>query len=110
MVAEWVVMAVADGVTVASLPRGLPLDQMQTRWASVLNPVLANPLNDVLILPNQVLTSGINVINHRLGQMLQGWFLTDIQGAATIYRSAPLSSTTLTLTSSAAVTCNIGVF
>ncbi len=83
---------------------------MQTRWAATLNPVLSNPLNDVLILKNVELVIGDNVINHRLSKTQQGWFLTDLQGAATIYRSAPLNGVTLTLNSSAIVTVNIGVF
>ncbi len=83
---------------------------MQTNWASQLNPVLNNALTAPTILKNVVLKSGTNVINHLLSRMQQGWFLTDIQGAATVYRSAPFNSSTLTLTSSAAVTVNIGVF
>ena len=80
------------------------------KWAAEINPVLANPANNVLILKNVVLVSGNNVINHTLGTTQQGWFLTDIQGAATIYRNAPFNNTTLTLHSSAGVTVNIGVF
>ncbi len=83
---------------------------MQNRWSSQLNPLLANPLNDVSILKNVSLVAGTNVINHLLGKVQQGWFLTDIQGAATIYRSAAFNGLTLTLTSSAPVICNIGVF
>jgi hypothetical protein len=83
---------------------------MQNKWSSDLNPLLANPLNEVLILKNIGLMSGTNVINHMLSKVQQGWFLTDIQGVATIYRSAPFNNLTLTLHSSANVTVNIGVF
>lgn len=41
---------------------------------------------------------------------MQGWFLVDIQGPATIYSSAPFNNLTLTLTSNTAVTVSIGVF
>jgi hypothetical protein len=92
------------------LPLNLPLNLMQTQWAQAINPVLANPINGVTIIPNIALSDGTTVINHHLGQIQQGWFITDIQGAATIYRSAPFNSLTLTLTSSAAVTVNLGVF
>jgi len=92
------------------LPLGFPLPQMQTLWKSLLDPVLDNPLNDISILKNVQLNNGVTVINHRLGRNQQGWFLTDIQGAATVYRSAAFNSLTLTLTSNAAVTVNIGVF
>jgi hypothetical protein len=93
-----------------SLVQKLPLELMGTKWASELNPIIANPLNNVSILKNISLVSGSNVINHGLGQNQQGWFLIDIQGNAVVYRSAPFNNLTLTLTSSAAVTCSIGVF
>ncbi len=87
-----------------------PLMLMQSSWKSQLDPVLANPMNDILILKNISLINGVNVINHLLGRLMQGWILIDVNGAATIYRSAPLSDKTLTLTSSAIVTVSIGVF
>ena len=83
---------------------------MQTKWASILNPLIKSPLNNVFILENVVLNNGVTTINHLLGRTQQGWFLTDINGAATIYRSQPFNSLTLTLTSNAAVTISIGVF
>lgn len=92
------------------LSTSLPFPQMLTKWASTLNPLIKNPLNDVSIIPNVKLINGVNNINHLLQQTQQGWFLIDIQGAATIYRSAPFNNTTLTLTSNAAVTVSIGVF
>lgn len=92
------------------LSTNLPFAQLLTKWSSTLNPFLANPLNGVTILPNIKLNNGVTIINHLLQQTQQGWYLVDIQGAATVYRSAPFNSTTLTLTSSAAVTVSIGVY
>jgi hypothetical protein len=86
------------------------LSLMQTQWASQLNPVLRNPATDMSILTNVALKTGTNVVNHLLGVQQQGGILTDIQGAATIYRSAPFNDLTLTLTSSAPVMVSIGVF
>lgn len=54
--------------------------------------------------------NGVTTINHKLGQVQQGWFIIDINGAATVYRSQPFNDKTLVLTSNAAVTVNIGVF
>lgn len=79
-------------------------------WAQALNPLIANPLNNMSVLTRIALVVGDNIINHSLGRMMTGWFLTDIQGIATVYRSAPFNAVTLTLTVSAAVTVNIGVF
>lgn len=92
------------------LPKPLPIGLMQERWSAILNPVIANPLNGVNILENIALNNGVTVVNHKLSRQQQGWLLTDIQGLATIYRSAPFNDKTLTLTSSAPVTVNIGVF
>lgn len=94
----------------SQLSNKLDWDLANPIWASTLNPLIANPLNYVSILTNQSLVAGVNVINHALGRNMLGWFLTDIQGAATIYRSAPMNKAALVLTSSAPVICNIGVF
>lgn len=83
---------------------------MQTKWAGQLNPLLSNPINSVLVLKNISLLTGDNVINHLLDRVQQGWFLTDIQGAADIYRSAAFNKLTLTLNTSADVIVSIGVF
>jgi hypothetical protein len=56
------------------------------------------------------LINGVTQINSKLDRIMQGWMITDINGAATIYRSQPLNSKTLTLTSNAAVTVNLYVF
>lgn len=83
---------------------------MQSNWASQLNPVLANPLTNVTILKNVALTSGTNIINHKLGQTPQGWFIVDTNAAINLYRSKPFNDLTLTLVSSASATVNLAVF
>lgn len=93
-----------------NLPLKLPIDQMQTRWKAQLDPILSNPLNTVSVLENISLIAGVNVVNHLLQRKMQGWFLTDLQSAATVYRSAPFNSLTLVLTASAPTTVSIGVF
>lgn len=86
------------------------LSLLQTRWKSVLDPVISEPFNSGLILSSVPLINGTTVINHTLGRMQQGWVLTDIQGVASIYREEAFNALTLTLTSSAAVTVDIFVF
>lgn len=92
------------------LSNRLPYEQMLTKWSSTLNPVIANPLNSVTILKDIKLNNGVTVVNHLLQRIQQGWFLVDIQGPATIFRSASFNELTLTLTSNAAVTVSIGVY
>lgn len=88
------------------------LNLLQTKWRSILNPLLANPISSVSILSDIKLNNGTTVIPHKLGRVQQGWFLVDIQGAVTEvpYRSMPFNELTLTLISNAAVTVSIGVF
>lgn len=92
------------------LPKNLPLSLMQTLWSSVINPVLANPMTNMTMIPNVKLINGTTVIPHLLGKVQQGWVLVDVQGAATIYRNSPFNKLTLSLSSSAAVTVSLGVF
>lgn len=86
------------------------LSLLQTKWKSEIDPFLANPLNHITILKNIFLASGNNQVPHLLQRMQQGWFIVDINGAATVFRYQPFSSTYLYLTSSANVTVNLGVF
>lgn len=86
------------------------LSQIQTQWAALINPLLSNPVSQGNLLTNIPLINGTTVINHLLDRQQQGWIITDISAAATIYRSSPLNTKTLTLTSNAAVTISLLVF
>lgn len=94
----------------ANLPQQLPISQMQTRWASQLNPLLSRPANNSSLLTDIELNTGVNVINHLLGKKMQGWIIIDIDAAITYYRSAPMNDLTLTLTCSGPATVSIEVF
>lgn len=96
----------------AKLPQKLPMDQMQTRWASQLNPVLSNLLIQGQLLKNQVLANGPNQINHELGRAPQGWFIVSPQGPARVSQAAYQVSPALilTLNSDAIVVTDIWVF
>ena len=93
-----------------ALPQKLPLDLMQTKWASQLNPLLNNPIMNGLMLQNIALISGVNNVNHLLQRTQQGWFITDQTAAAEIYRSADFNKLTLQLTASAPTTISLWVF
>lgn len=92
------------------LSTSLPFSLMITKWAAILNPLLDSPLNSASIISDVKLSIGSNTINHLLGKKQTGWFLVDQQASASIYRSMPFNTTTLTLTSDAVVTVSIGVF
>ena len=97
----------------ASLPQQLNWDMAQNRWATILNPVIANPLTQGHMLSQVPLVIGTNIINHKLNRKLQGWFIVGINGVANIYDNQAtnqMPQLTLSLTSDAAVTANIWVF
>lgn len=106
------------GVLVAiSLPQFQSDDQslnmMQNRWAAIINPVLTNPVVAGSLLRNVALVVGANVINHKLGRNLQGWFFTRIRAAAQVYDTQDVNTMqnlTLNLTSDANVVVDIYVF
>lgn len=83
---------------------------IQTKWSSILNPLLAKPISSAGQLKGINLINGVTVVNHLLGRTMQGWIITDSDAASTIYRSQPFNNLTLTLTSNAACTVDIMVF
>lgn len=101
----------------ASLPQfqseDKDLNLMQNRWATILNPIIANPRNNSSVLKDVSLVTGPNTINHLLGQKLQGWSIIRINAASTIYDTQDSNQTpnqTLVLVSSAPCVCSIEVF
>lgn len=83
---------------------------LQTRWSSILNPVLAEPVLNNLELKQVTLATGVNVINHLLSRTQQGWIVTDITSNVTLFRSQPFNDKTLTLTSSGPAVINLLVY
>lgn len=95
------------------LPQKLNLDIMQTTWAQQLNPIIENPLIKGLILPNITVSIGNNVINHKLGRKLQGWYIVRKRAAAEIYDQQDSNQTpqlTLNLVSDATAIIDLAVF
>jgi hypothetical protein len=89
------------------------LSLLQTQWATQINPLLSNPISNGAILKSVVLASGANVINHKLGRTLQGWFIVRQRSTAAVYDtqdSNTIPDLTLNLTSSHAVTVDLYVF
>jgi len=83
---------------------------LQKQWTLELNPLLAVSLTQGSLLPNIKLINGANTFNHYLGKQMTGWFIIDQDALAEIYRSQPLNSQTLTLTSNAVVTIALWIF
>lgn len=91
-----------------SLPTKIPYELMLTKWSSALTPLLRNRLTDGNLISNIKISAGVNTISHLLQRQQIGFIITDIDAPAQIYRSQPLNSLTLTLTSD--VDCQISVW
>jgi hypothetical protein len=89
------------------------LNQLQTKWIQQINPVLALPLNNGNFLQNIPLTAGLNVVNHKLGRNLQGWFVVRVDTGTVIYDGQdqnPMQDLTLYLISGEACVVSLIVF
>lgn len=95
------------------LPQKQPLELMQTTWASQLDPIIANPLVKGNILQKISLVSGVNVINHKLGRKLQGWYTSRVRAAVQLYDTQDSNQTpdlTLVLVADAPAVIDLVVF
>ena len=100
------------------LPNNLPdfqggpreFQMMQSAWRGVLNPFLRQAQLNGTLLADVALGVGNTVVSHKLGRTPQGWIVTDINGAAQIYRSAAFNPLTLTLNSDASVTVSLYIY
>ena len=62
--------------------------------ATILDPVVANPIVNSNLLESVSLASGVNVINHKLGRKQRGYIIVDQDASAEIYRYSPLNELT----------------
>lgn len=93
-----------------ALPTNMSWEMADNLWATQINPFLALPILKGIMLADVTLKVGDNNINTLLARKQQGWLVVDKTGVATVYRSKPFNSTTLTLNSSAPVTVSLWVF
>jgi hypothetical protein len=95
----------------SQLSSKLPWEQANPKWASQLNPILANPILNGQQIDGIILVSGTPlVVYHSLGQIPQGWFLVDNIAACEVYRTQAFNSKTITLEASANTTVSIWIY
>ena len=94
------------------LPQKLPYDLMQTQWASIINPVLKNPIVNGVLSQQIKLTTGNNIVNHKLGRNLTGWYITRMRGSfVQVYDTQDSNqSPELTLLLNSSGNCTIDLF
>lgn len=89
----------------------LPFNLMITRWASILNPIIAIPFLSGLQIDNIILVANTPlVINHKLGRTPQGWFPVDNIAATPVFRTQSFNSSTITLEATANTTISIWIY
>lgn len=86
---------------------------MQSAWSAALSPLLNSPLLNGRLISEQPLVAGLNVVNHKLGRKLQGWFIVRQRAAASVYDTQDVNASpalTLDLQSSGTVVVDLYVF
>ncbi len=89
------------------------LSLLQSRWASILNPLIGNPSLQSNILSHVHLINGAVTINHQLGYPLTGWRIIRKRATADIWDSQDSNQSpqlTLILNSNAIVSVDLEVF
>jgi hypothetical protein len=95
----------------ALLSTKLPWDLAQTKWPSTLNPIISLPILNGNMLTDITMTANkAQTINHLLQRMPQGWFLTDNQANAIIWRASAFTNLNIVLESNADTTISIWIF
>jgi hypothetical protein len=92
------------------------LNQVQQNLAKSINPLFANPLINGILIPDVILTTGDNYIEHKLGRALIGWIIVRrSDGTSAVFDkqqtlSEVLQQTQLLLNSSGSVQVTLYVF
>jgi len=90
----------------------LPLLQsfslLQNQWKSILDPIVANSIVQGSQLNGISLNAGQTTVPHGLSRVQQGWIITDISAAATIFRTGDYNASNFVLTASAS--CVVGIW
>jgi len=92
----------------------LPLLQsfslLQNQWKSILDPIVANAIVQGSQLTGVQINASATTIPHKLGRKQQGWFITDINAAAMVFRTGDFNDSNMILTASAPCVAAIWVY
>ncbi len=89
----------------------LPWELAQNKWPAAINPILSLPILAGNQIGGIVMTANVpKVINHLLGAVPQGWFVTDNTADTTIWRTQAFNKNTIALQASANTTISIWVY
>lgn len=98
-------------MVMAQLSQKLPWELAQTKWSSILNPILALPMLNGNQVQGVALTASAPLaVNHLLGRMPVGWFLTDNTANAVVWRAQPFNQFSIILESDADTLVSFWIF
>lgn len=86
------------------------VNQLQQNILQALRPLLQSPLLNGVIVQDQVLSIGDNVITHGLDRPIQGWFPCRVLDAACALYEVSSNSANVTINSDAVATIDLYVF
>jgi hypothetical protein len=86
------------------------LPVLMPKWKSQLDPVIANLLLNGQQINDVDLSTSDTVIPHNLGQVPQGWLLADQNTNATVFRTQPMTNSSITLQATSACTVNLWIY
>lgn len=93
-----------------SLPLLSNFALMLTQWKAQLDPVVAAPIPLGQQLSAISLSTNATTVPIKLGRQPQGWFLTDNDSNAVVWRTGEFNKSNMVLTASAACTVDIWVY
>lgn len=93
-------------------PESYELDKVQRNVNDWTNQLTTNPLLSGTLIENITITTGNNVINHKLNRNIRGWIVTDTDSNITLYKASTqtIPTRTLTLVSSGNGTVSLYIF
>lgn len=92
------------------LPLKLAWELAQTRWASIINPLLSLLITQGQQIDTIKLTANVPAtVYHSLGQTPSGWFIVDNLDNSAVWRNS-WSATTIVLEASATTTISLWVY
>ncbi len=83
---------------------------LQTAWASLLNPLLSNPVLQGVLQKNLKLVVGDNVINHKLGRNIQGYIVTGMHDTWSQIFDTVTTTPALTINLNSSVATSIDLY
>lgn len=85
------------------------LNKIQDNISYALDPIIGSPIINGVLLKNVVLKAGLNIVDHKLGRVPQGWIVVSPQANESMWSSGQTGSSLL-INASGPITSSFWVF